>query len=340
MANVKITELPSATSITPSTDVLPIVSSNITSKVTPDQLFASPGAIGSTTPNTGVFSQLNLGTAQDLIWGAGLNNMTASDGSGYFLNTDGSFIIQQNGAGLPPGPFFAVDQYGSLGLGTLFANYYGPQARCITLDGDGITTGVIDFRNQGTQVGAIEVTTGIFNIHSNSGFVQIASNLLGSMDNIAIGGKTPAAGNFTSLSTTTSAVFQQSSLFKNLTGGNYIGISGAGGATQPILKINANDAGQQISFNINSVDGTTGASLSINGITGQPGWTIDSYGNIFPRQGTTTQTNGFFYIPSCSGAPTGVPAVENAGITCLMYDETNNYLYAYNGGWKKIGPFA
>jgi hypothetical protein len=158
----------------------------------------------------------------------------------------------------------------------------------------------------------------------------------GTINGTTIGAVTPSTGVFTTISSSTSSVFLKSSLFKNLTGGDYLGISGAGGATQPILKISSNDAGQQISLNINSVDGTTGASLSINGITGQPKWTIDSYGNIFPSQGTTTQTNGLFYIPSCSGAPTGVPTVENAGITAMMYDETNNKLYAYNGGWKSV----
>jgi len=151
-----------------------------------------------------------------------------------------------------------------------------------------------------------------------------------------IGGTTPSSGIFTSITSNTSAVFQQTSLFKNVTSGNYIGISGAGAAVNPILKLSANDAGSQITLNINSVDTTTGASLLINGITGQPHWTIDSYGNIFPSQGTNAQTNGMFYIPSCSGAPTGVPTIENAGITCLMYDETNNKLYAYNGGWKSV----
>lgn len=50
----------------------------------------------------------------------------------------------------------------------------------------------------------------------------------------------------------------------------------------------------------------------------------------------TNSTAGFLYIPSCSGAPTGTPATET-GTVPLVYDTANNRIYAYNGGWKKIG---
>lgn len=63
------------------------------------------------------------------------------------------------------------------------------------------------------------------------------------------------------------------------------------------------------------------------------------------RQGTgsalaTTATDGFLLIATCAGAPTGVPTNAGAGQIPMIFDKTNNKLYAYNGGWKASGAFA
>lgn len=47
----------------------------------------------------------------------------------------------------------------------------------------------------------------------------------------------------------------------------------------------------------------------------------------------TTATNGFLYIPTCAGTPTGTPTTYT-GRAPMVYDSTNNKLYIYNGGWK------
>lgn len=49
----------------------------------------------------------------------------------------------------------------------------------------------------------------------------------------------------------------------------------------------------------------------------------------------TNATDGFLYIPTCPGAPTGTPT-SHAGRAPLVYDSTNNDFYVYNGGWKKV----
>jgi hypothetical protein len=59
-------------------------------------------------------------------------------------------------------------------------------------------------------------------------------------------------------------------------------------------------------------------------------------GNIYPTTTpSTTMTDGFIYIPSGSGPPTGVPA-NIVGFVPQYYDSTNNYLYVYNGTWKRV----
>lgn len=73
-----------------------------------------------------------------------------------------------------------------------------------------------------------------------------------------------------------------------------------------------------------------GARLTANGnfLTGR------GASNVFLAALATTATNGFFYIPSCAGTPTGTPTAYTGKIP-LVYDSTNNILYAYsNGAWR------
>jgi hypothetical protein len=62
---------------------------------------------------------------------------------------------------------------------------------------------------------------------------------------------------------------------------------------------------------------------------------IDNVGNIYGTTGATGMTNGFFYIPSAAGAPSGVPTAI-AGRVPMYYDTTGNNFYIYNGAWKKV----
>jgi hypothetical protein len=45
----------------------------------------------------------------------------------------------------------------------------------------------------------------------------------------------------------------------------------------------------------------------------------------------TTATDGFLYIPTCAGTPTGVPTVQ-AGTVPMVYDTVNHVLCIYDGG--------
>lgn len=47
----------------------------------------------------------------------------------------------------------------------------------------------------------------------------------------------------------------------------------------------------------------------------------------------TNATDGFIYLPTCAGTPTGVPTA-NTGRVPWVYDTTNDKIYIYNGAWK------
>jgi len=52
----------------------------------------------------------------------------------------------------------------------------------------------------------------------------------------------------------------------------------------------------------------------------------------------TNATDGFAYIPTCAGTPTGAPTAKT-GKVAMIVDTTNHRLYFYSGGsWRNAGP--
>jgi hypothetical protein len=86
----------------------------------------------------------------------------------------------------------------------------------------------------------------------------------------------------------------------------------------------------QISPSLWSIGHTTDLS-TIN--TSSVVW--DNLGNVamgIPGAIATNATDGFLYIPTCAGTPTGVPTTFT-GKVAMIFDTTNNKLYIYDGGW-------
>lgn len=53
----------------------------------------------------------------------------------------------------------------------------------------------------------------------------------------------------------------------------------------------------------------------------------------------TNATDGFVYVPTCAGTPSGAPTAFT-GKVAMVYDTTNHKLYIYDGGWKTTTVFA
>ena len=52
----------------------------------------------------------------------------------------------------------------------------------------------------------------------------------------------------------------------------------------------------------------------------------------------TGATDGFLYVPTCAGTPTGAPTAF-AGTAPIIIDTTNHKLYFRSGGvWRDAGP--
>lgn len=67
---------------------------------------------------------------------------------------------------------------------------------------------------------------------------------------------------------------------------------------------------------------------------------IDTSGNVVINTAAiaTTATDGFLYVPTCAGTPTGTPTTYT-GRAPIVVNTTNNKLYFYSGGaWRDAGP--
>lgn len=71
-----------------------------------------------------------------------------------------------------------------------------------------------------------------------------------------------------------------------------------------------------------------------------PRMQVDIHDNIVVSNASraTNATDGFLYIPSCAGTPTGTPRTYDTSVPIIV-DRTNHKLYFYSGGsWRDAGP--
>jgi hypothetical protein len=224
-------------------------------------------------------------------------------------------------------------------------------------------TGTASININGT-VGATTPNTGAFTTLSASSTVSGTgfSTYLASPP--AIGGTTAAAGSFTTLTTSSTVTLNGGTAngvaylngSKVLTSGSAVTFDGSStfavnGTANAILKVNA-VYGSGASIIDLTASGSTAQDTRIVGGGGSTSniafntssterMRIDASGNVVAGGSAalaTTATNGFLYVPTCAGTPTGTPTAIT-GMAPIVVNTTNNKLYFYSGGaWRDAGP--
>lgn len=85
--------------------------------------------------------------------------------------------------------------------------------------------------------------------------------------------------------------------------------------------------------NFTTVNATNLSMSGILTVTGK--FTVDALKNVTAGAGALglADTDGFFYIPTVAGTPTGTPTTKT-GFVAMVYDTTNDELYVFNGSWR------
>ena len=102
----------------------------------------------------------------------------------------------------------------------------------------------------------------------------------------------------------------------------------------------ANIRGIMTTTTAGSEAGALTFSTSTGGLNGAERLRVDSAGNVIINTAAiaTTATDGFLYVPTCAGTPTGTPTTYT-GRAPIVVNTTNNKLYFYSGGaWRDAGP--
>ena len=109
-----------------------------------------------------------------------------------------------------------------------------------------------------------------------------------------------------------------------------------------------NDATNSFGFEMQNGTGTSrivtisgGSAFAIqSGNNGVDYLNLDGNGSVTIGSNVvaTNATNGFLYVPTCAGVPTGTPTAKS-GYAPIVVDTTNNRWYFYSGGaWRNAGP--
>lgn len=88
------------------------------------------------------------------------------------------------------------------------------------------------------------------------------------------------------------------------------------------------------SGNTHSLQLSSGGYFMYNNTVGAVRYGVTNAGNFYVGDTSslaTTATDGFLYLPSCAGVPTGVPTAITGKVP-IVVDSTNNKAYIYSGG--------
>lgn len=345
MADKKISQLTAATTPLAGTEVLPIVQSGSTVKVSSDDLTvknvrsnATSGILQVTGPAAATTRVMTVPNSNFTVATTGANTFSGVQVVAATMNGNQAEFGFVSGRGLQ--------------IATALSG--GTNDASSILNGRGSGAGQIEFQTDGTprftmelggnllvntagkgiadssNVDRVSIASGVTVVNESGADIDLRvegdgdANLLfvdAGADRVGVGTNTPTAkldvkGDFNG----TQAVFG------NVSGrGLLIGTALNGGTNEGLTVLNARGAGA----------GTM--SLQTEGVERVQ---IDQLANVTAGGGAlaTTATDGFLYVPTCAGTPTGTPTAKS-GFAPIVVDSTNNKLYFYSGGqWRDAGP--
>jgi hypothetical protein len=336
------------------------------------------GACSITAGWTGTLSTARGGTGQSVYTDGQLligNTATGQLSKATLIQTSVNQVLITNGngtitLGLPQGihPTNSSPQFVSIGLGsapltgaTLYmnraqatsanANIYG----VLSIAGLSVTGGTTAIAASGSFIDSISV--------SGTGTATIAANLYagGNLTTSGTGTISTAAGaylkpSFTNLAgctltaaygvyvkplglTGTAAIPMYAGVYSDTVAATGTVTNGYGGYFKaPTGCTNAVALyADSLNVNVAPLSAPTAGRINCNSLRASGG----ASGGIIVNNTVlaTNATDGFLYLPTCAGVPTGTPTSQT-GTVALVYDTTNNNLYVYNGTWKKTTTFA
>ena len=263
---------------------------------------------------------------------------------------------------------------GGTANGVLFLNgsKVATSGSTIVFDGSNLGVGVntlftrasIAASNSATSVGT-QYNPGILNIQ-NSDTTNGNLSLIGFQDASSFVNLAAIGAVNTTHSGSPNSVVGQLAFYTKASGGGYVTekmrLDSSGnlgiGTSSPLDKLHVSGAMRQVfpsgfagSGIVGAIDGvsngfrvtnTAGNALSFTMQNGSndTGFDLDNSRNAAIGAGSlaTNATNGFLYVPTCAGVPTGTPTAKT-GYAPIVVDTTNNRWYFYSGGaWRNAGP--
>jgi hypothetical protein len=250
------------------------------------------------------------GTSAGSLYGFGVFSILANGATNYF-NVSGGEI--------------------NVSIRTGASAYYKSILQLVELEDDLVSASTYDcgLAISSKNVTAIGLKTGILFGNMNGAHpVLAAGTLIGTVNAFTV-----ANGIDFSSYTFTSNIFKSNNFTVLGSGATTIGTS----VTSPIY-IGGTGTTSTITIKPTSGAGTTGADIIFkNGNNG--GTEVGRFINagsftIGSAAISTSATDGFLYIPTCAGTPTGVPTTQT-GRVAMVYDTTNHQFWFYDSGWKQ-----